>query len=384
MKRFSAFICVVLIAAAAVGAAEDPYLVLAERLSAQAGKKLQTVAVLPFGCAESSGTCRDSRVLGERLTAELINLGKFTVIDPGQYAGALKELAFEPEAGASPELVRRLRKKYGADALITGLSVNLGDGRAELTARLVRTADAAAVLGVRVLVPRDWNAAAEPRDLRASLRALAMRRVRVASTTEWAEFNRMKAASLATRLSINTLGGKEKLADFEIDAWKAHPAEAVSRVYFFCSATNCEALGVTGEGYFKAYFPDGFVLQLDEAGDVLDCYYPERSFARLKMRLLAKRRPGQNLAAAPEWGKFLEVMDYKYVPVPDKRDPDSLRSEIDRWKAPADEKVTGIYTPQTAGRADFYTVTFQDGFTLSFDGPSGAIESCGYLESPKQ
>ena len=40
MKRFSAFICVVLVAAAAVRAADDPYLVLAERLSAPAGKKL--------------------------------------------------------------------------------------------------------------------------------------------------------------------------------------------------------------------------------------------------------------------------------------------------------------------------------------------------------
>ena len=382
MKRFSAFICVVLVAAAAVRAADDPYLVLAERLSAPAGKKLKTVAVLPFGCAESSGTCRDGRVLGERLTTELINLGKFTVIDPGQYAGALEEFAFKPEAGASPELVRSLRKKYGADALITGMSVDLGDGRSELTARLVRTADAAAVLGVRVLVPRDWAAAAEPRDLRASLRALAMRRVRAASTPEWAEFGRMKAASLATRLSITNLGGKEKLADFEIDAWKAYPAEAASRVYFFCAATNCEALGVTGEGYFKAYFPDGFVLQLDEAGDVLDCYYPERSFARLKMRLLAKRRSGENVAAAPEWAKFLEVMDYKYVPVPEKRDPDSLRSEIDRWKAAADEKVTGIFTPQTNERADFYKVTFPDGFTLVFDGPSGAIERCEY-EKPE-
>ena len=101
------------------------------------------------------------------------------------------------------------------------------------------------------------------------------------------------------------------------------------------------------------------------------------------MRLLARRRGFQNMVQAAEWAKFQEVMDYKYIPVPDKRDPDSLRTEIDKWKLSLDEKVTGIFYPETLDRPDFYKATFPDGFTLLFDGPTGAIERCEYLEPEK-
>lgn len=364
-------------------AADSPYRNLASQLSAMAGRKIKTVAVLPFSCAESSGTSKDSRILGERLATELINLGKFTVTDAGHISGVLGEFAFRPETGPGAELTARLRKDFDLDAVVSGMTADLGGGRAELNVRLIRTSDGAVLAAVRTLVERDWAAPAEPRNLRANLRALAKQRVRAASTQDWAEFSRLKAASLATRLSIAALGGGEKLADFEIEAWKAYPGEAVARVYFFCAATDCGAIGVSGQGYFKAYFPDGFVLRLDEAGDVLDCFYPERSYARLKMRLLAKRRGFQNMVQAEEWGKFQEVMDYKYVPVPDKRDPDSLRTEIDKWKLSLDEKVTGSFSPETPDHPDFYKATFSDGFTLLFDGPSGAIERCEYLEPEK-
>jgi len=382
MKSFSSVACFILLAAPAA-AADSPYRNLASQLSAMSGRKVKTVTVLPFGCAESSGTSKDSRILGERLTTELINLGKFTVIDSGQVSGVLEALSYRPETGAGAELTARLRKDFGLDAVVSGMTADLGGGRAELNVRLVKTSDGAVLGAVRTLVERDWAAPAEPRSLRANLRALAKQRVRAASTQDWAEFSRLKAASLATRLSIAALGGGEKLADFEIEAWKAYPGEAVNRVYFFCAATDCGSIGVSGAGYFKAYFPDGFVLHLDEAGDVLDCFYPERSYARLRMRLLARRRGFQNMVQAAEWAKFQEVMDYKYIPVPDKRDPDSLRTEIDKWKLSLDEKVTGIFYPETLDRPDFYKATFPDGFTLLFDGPTGAIERCEYLEPEK-
>ena len=382
MKSFSSVACFILLAAPAA-AADSPYRNLASQLSAMSGRKVKTVTVLPFGCAESSGTSKDSRILGERLTTELINLGKFTVIDSGQVSGVLEALSYRPETGAGAELTARLRKDFGLDAVVSGMTADLGGGRAELNVRLVKTSDGAVLGAVRTLVERDWAAPAEPRNLRANLRALAKQRVRAASTQDWAEFSRLKAASLATRLSIASLGGGEKLADFEIEAWKAYPGEAVNRVYFFCAATDCGSIGVSGAGYFKAYFPDGFVLHLDEAGDVLDCFYPERSYARLRMRLLARRRGFQNMVQAAEWAKFQEVMDYKYIPVPDKRDPDSLRTEIDKWKLSLDEKVTGIFYPETLDRPDFYKATFPDGFTLLFDGPTGAIERCEYLEPEK-
>lgn len=372
----------ILLLAWQAAAAAEPYQDMAAKLSAPAGKKMKIAAVLPLACAEKPGGCLDGRLLGERLSTELINLGKFTVIDPGQYAGALVEFSYTPQAGAAPGLLRRLRKDFGVDAVVAGSTADLGDGRSELNVRLVDTAKGVAVAAARGVVERDWAASAEPRDLRSILRALAGKGARVISTPEWAAFGRLKAGSLAARLSIAALGGSEKMADFEIEAWKDSPAEAVSTVYYFCAATDCGAIGVAGQGYFKAYYPDGFTLVLDEGGDVLDCYYPERSYARLRMRLLAKKSAGRNMARAGEWDKFQAVMDYRYIPVPDKRDPDSLRTEIDKWKLSPGEKVTGIYSPQTPDRPDFYKVTFADGFTLLFDGPSGAIEACEYPEPP--
>ncbi|KAF0124895.1 MAG: hypothetical protein FD189_2160 [Elusimicrobia bacterium] len=382
MKMSVCIVCFCLLAGPAA-AAEGPYRDLAEKLSAPVGKKMKTVAVLPFGCAGTAGACLDGSLLGDRLTTELINLGKFTVIVPGQYAGELEKFAYRPEAGASPDLLRRLRKAHGADAVVTGMTADLGGGRSELNVRLVDAGNGTAVTAARAVLERDWAVQAEPRDLRSALRALAGKGVRATRTPEWAEFARMKAGSLATRLSIASLGGSEKMADFEVEAWKADPAEAPKTVTYFCASSDCEAINVTGGSYFKAYYPDGFVLLLDEAGDVLDCYYPERSYARLMMRLLARKHAGRNMVPTGDWDRFQEVMDHRYFPVPDKRDPDSLKTEIDKWKLVLGEKVTGIYSPETPDHPDFYKVPFADGFTLVFDGPSGAIESCEYPPPPR-
>jgi len=383
MKRFSGLVLILLFAAAAM-AADDPYRALARKLSAPAGKRLKKVAILPFGCAESTGTSKEGNVLTARLTTELVNLHKFTIIDRGQFYKILEVLSFRPEAGASPDIIRTLEKKLGIDAIIAGMSSDLGDGSVELNAWLIKAEDGSAAAAGRAVISRDWAPesaeppAEGPPALRATLRALAKQNGRAAGTPEWAEFLKIKAASLATRLSITALGGSEKIADAEIDAWKISPSEQVSSVYYLCSAASCDKMGIKGEGYFKAYYSDGFVVQIDETGDVLDCYYPEKSIARAKMRQLAKTRQGQNMAVSPEWSKFQQVMDFKYFPVPDKRDPDSLRSEIDRWKTGTDEEVTGDYSRETEDAADFYGVVFSDGFSLVFDGPTGAITSCQY------
>jgi len=379
MKKILLAACACLLAAP-TGAAENTYRKMAEELGAKAGKKMRVAAVLPFGCAQGPGTCPDGRLLGERLTTELINHGRFTVLAPGQYSKELEEFAFRPADGAAPALLKRLKKELGVDAVVTGLAADLGAGRSELNVRRFAGPGGAAWAAVGAVVGRDWAAAPEPRDLRSLLRALAKRGVKVSSMPEWADFSRLKAGSLAARLSIAALGGSEKMSDYEIEAWKDSPAEAVSTVNYFCAATDCAALGVTGAGYYKAYFPDGFVLALDEAGDVLDCYYPERSYSRLRLRLLARRAPGRNLAGTADWDKFRQTMDSRYVPVPDRRDPDSLRTEIDKWKLGPGEKVTGIYSPETPEKPDFYKVTFADGFTLVFDGPTGVIERCEYGE----
>lgn len=59
----------------------------------------------------------------------------------------------------------------------------------------------------------------------------------------------------------------------EVEKWKFEPGENVTTTYFSCSAVNCEKLGINGDGFYKAYFPDGFVLTLNSSGKVVDYYY---------------------------------------------------------------------------------------------------------------
>ena len=73
---------------------------------------------------------------------------------------------------------------------------------------------------------------------------------------------------------------KEKAANLnedvikaEVEKWKFDPNENVVTTYFSCDIANCEKLGIDGGGFYKAYFPDGFVLTLNSSGKVLDYYY---------------------------------------------------------------------------------------------------------------
>lgn len=59
----------------------------------------------------------------------------------------------------------------------------------------------------------------------------------------------------------------------EVEKWKFDPNENVTTTYFSCQAVNCDKLGINGDGFYKAYFPDGFVLTLNNSGKVVDYYY---------------------------------------------------------------------------------------------------------------
>ncbi|MCS7232813.1 MAG: hypothetical protein NZ900_01735 [Synergistetes bacterium] len=56
--------------------------------------------------------------------------------------------------------------------------------------------------------------------------------------------------------------------------WKFVPEEKVVITYFPCSIAeeSCKRLKVS-DGFFKAYFPDGFVLTISSSGEVLEHYY---------------------------------------------------------------------------------------------------------------
>lgn len=60
----------------------------------------------------------------------------------------------------------------------------------------------------------------------------------------------------------------------EVSMWKLFPQEKVTISFFHCAMVqdHCKRLKVT-DGFFKAYFQDGFVLTLSRSGRVLEHYY---------------------------------------------------------------------------------------------------------------
>ncbi|MCX7817574.1 MAG: PDZ domain-containing protein [Syntrophales bacterium] len=63
----------------------------------------------------------------------------------------------------------------------------------------------------------------------------------------------------------------------EIAMWKFVPEEDVVETFFSCDLVTqidyCKRLNVKFEGFYKAYFPDGFVLTLSPSGEILEHYY---------------------------------------------------------------------------------------------------------------
>jgi hypothetical protein len=59
----------------------------------------------------------------------------------------------------------------------------------------------------------------------------------------------------------------------EIEKWKFDPSEKVETVFFTCEMVDCKSMGVSGDGIYKAYFPDGFVLSMDQNAKPVNYYY---------------------------------------------------------------------------------------------------------------
>ncbi|HOJ86102.1 MAG TPA: hypothetical protein PK103_05115 [Elusimicrobiales bacterium] len=67
--------------------------------------------------------------------------------------------------------------------------------------------------------------------------------------------------------------GNNSLIQQEVDKWKFDSSEKVETAYFPCGMIDCDSMGISGGGVYKAYFPDGFVLSLNPNGQPLNYYY---------------------------------------------------------------------------------------------------------------
>lgn len=63
------------------------------------------------------------------------------------------------------------------------------------------------------------------------------------------------------------------LVSKEASLWEFQDESDYAIVYFPCSMIDCIKLGVRGEGLYKVYFKDGFVLNISPSGKVINHYY---------------------------------------------------------------------------------------------------------------
>ena len=393
MRKLAFAFCAFLCGIGTAAAGTDAYLDLADQLYGSGLKGVKRLAVLPFAAVESSGTSRDTEVLAGRIYTALAERKKFKIIDGAKTAAALSGAVFIHEKGLENGLGARLDDKLDADGVVTGLISDIGDNRLEIDARIIRTEDSTVARTARVIVVRDWAGAAQARqespdinpELRQEMRALARKGVKPADMEQWGKLSSLRLGSLAVRTRIAELGDREKQPREEINAWRAFPDETAAKAYLPCSAADCTGLKVSGGGYYRAYYSDGFTLKVDNAGSVLDFYYPPEQLRRIAMRARSLELRPQAMRGSAGWDDFMKGLNseprYGKGATPNA----AVLGEIAKWAA-AGERSEAVSMPCTLAQdyckrtgimsQDYLRVSFQDGFTLIMDGAK--VANCYY------
>ncbi|OGS16555.1 MAG: hypothetical protein A2234_04800 [Elusimicrobia bacterium RIFOXYA2_FULL_58_8] len=219
---------------------------------------------------------------------------------------------------------------------------------------------------------------------RAVLRAMAKKGINIAATPQWAEFLKNSPAVAGKKTAKPAKGANEKLLRMELGQWRWSPEEKVSKGYIPCNAVNCKRLRVTGAGFYRAYFADGFVLRIDEAGRVLDMFYPEEYTRRLKMRARALELRPREMRSDPQWGAFAAELAAEAGK--GAGNADTVQAEVAKW-AGSPAEAPGAAWLQCAAAPDYCNalgitgkeygkVSFEDGFVLVLDG--ARVVGCYY------
>jgi hypothetical protein len=124
---------------------------------------MRAVAVLPFQNASGNGLAADR--VQRVFQTELVALGQFDVIEPGQVFRVLRKENVDPNA-LTPDDLKRIAKALGADGLFLGTVVEFDDGRGSVPApqitlqlRLVEGGSAATLWSVsRTSSGANWTA----------------------------------------------------------------------------------------------------------------------------------------------------------------------------------------------------------------------------------
>lgn len=134
-------------------AAKGPYRFMAATLADSAkSKKKQRLVVAGF-YTESGRTTRSCSIVASRLTAELAARPNLELIERGKAGGSQR-------AGSNGVLdaaaIKQIGTATGAQAAVTGTVIELGDGKIEVSARLVDAASGRILKSITTTIKKDW------------------------------------------------------------------------------------------------------------------------------------------------------------------------------------------------------------------------------------
>ncbi|OGS48340.1 MAG: hypothetical protein A3J79_02840 [Elusimicrobia bacterium RIFOXYB2_FULL_62_6] len=134
-------------------AAKGPYRFMASTLADSAkSRKKQRVVVAGF-YTESGRTSRSCSIVASRLASELAARPNLELIERGK-AGAQR-------AGSNGVLdaaaIKKIGTATGAQAAVTGTVIELGDGKIEVSARLVDAGSGRVLKSITTTIRKDWE-----------------------------------------------------------------------------------------------------------------------------------------------------------------------------------------------------------------------------------
>lgn len=126
---------------------------LGKALGDRPGLKLAVLQFPYVGGAASAGPA----VVQERLTTELAQNKKLTLVERALLDKVMQELKLETSGAMDEAAVKKLGKQLGADAVVTGTLSDLKDGGTEVNARVVETETGRILAAASAVVRKDWT-----------------------------------------------------------------------------------------------------------------------------------------------------------------------------------------------------------------------------------
>lgn len=137
--------------------AEDSYKTVAENMaSAAARKSKKRIVVLPF-INENGKKNMASVLITERLSSHIASRQEVALIERGRLDAILKEQGLQSSGIVDARTASTIGAVLGADAVITGTVIDIGNGMVELNARLVDTRTARVLNAINRKIKKDWE-----------------------------------------------------------------------------------------------------------------------------------------------------------------------------------------------------------------------------------